>query len=451
MENEKRIAVLGGGESGVGAAVLAKQKGMTVYLSDNGEIKDQYKKVLSHHEVEFDENHHDQDRILSADTVVKSPGIPDSAAIVKACRSAGIAVISEIEFAYQFCTGTIIAITGSNGKTTTTMLIGHILRNAGLDVGVAGNIGDSFAAQLAKKDHQFWVLELSSFQLDGIQDFRPHIAVLLNITPDHLDRYDNDFSKYVASKMKIIQNQKTQDYFIYWSGDQVISQAIQQHEVKAQKLPFQEGTPPTNKNWSGGYSDTKHIHLETNNNRLTMSIHDLALQGKHNVFNSMASGLTAKVLNLRKEVVRESLTNFENVEHRLEYVGKVAGIRFINDSKATNINSTWYALESLDAPVIWIAGGVDKGNDYTELFDLVNDRVKAIICLGTDNKKLHKAFEGRVPNIVDVMSADEAVRVAYDLGFKGDTVLLSPACASFDLFENYEDRGHQFKAAVKRL
>ena len=431
--------------------MLAKVKGYEVYLSDIGTIDEKYQKVLSNHGVEFDENKHDEVRILDSDLVVKSPGIPDSVKLVQVCRENGIPVISEIEFAYRFCRGKIIAITGSNGKTTTTLLTAHIMKNAGLDIGVAGNIGDSFAGQLAKRDHDYWVLEVSSFQLDGVAQFKPHIAILLNITPDHLDRYNYDFDLYADSKMNISKNQTEEDYFIYWRDDQTISKKLNSHELKAQLLAFGEGEPPATDDWTGAFRNGEQLEIKTNNNYLTMSIHDLALQGKHNVFNSMASGLTTRVLELRKEIVRDSLSNFENVEHRLEHVAKVAGIRFINDSKATNINSTWYALESLEGPLIWIAGGVDKGNDYSELFDLVDGKVKALICLGTDNEKLHKAFEGKIDHIVDVMSADEAVRVAYDLGFNGDTVLLSPACASFDLFESYEDRGHQFKAAVRRL
>ena len=446
-----KLTVLGGGESGIGAARLAQSKGYKVLLSDNGEIKEKYKNVLSNHGIEFEEGGHTLDRIFDSEVVVKSPGIPDTIPLIHSLEEKGIYPISEIEFAYKHCSGKIIAITGSNGKTTTTMLTYHMLESAGLDVRMAGNVGSSFAGQLTDGDHDYWVLELSSFQLDGIVDFKPHIAVLLNITPDHLDRYDYKFENYVASKFRIAMNQDENNHFIYWADDQVISEELYKHDLKAQLLPFGIGKKPEGEDWVGAWNEEERLHIKTNNNYFDMSIHDLALQGRHNVFNSMASSLNGRVLDLRKEVVRESLSNFENAEHRLEHVARVAGISFVNDSKATNINSTWYALESIDGPVIWIAGGVDKGNDYSELYDLVDGRVRALICLGTDNKKLHEAFEGRIDSIVDVLSADEAVRVAYDLGYKNDTVLLSPACASFDLFENYEERGHAFKAAVKRL
>lgn len=446
-----KLAVLGGGESGVGAARLAQSKGYEVLLSDNGAIKDKYKKVLSNHGIEFEEGGHSTDRILSSEVVVKSPGIPDSTPLIQSLIEKGTTPISEIELAYRYCKGKIIAITGSNGKTTTTMLTQHMLESAGLDVRMAGNVGTSFAGQLTDGDHDYWVIELSSFQLDGIVEFKPHIAILLNITPDHLDRYDYKFENYVESKFRIAMNQSEEDYLIYWADDLTISQELSRKDLKAQHLPFRIGAKPAGDNWKGAWNEEELLHIKTNNNYFNMSIHDLALQGKHNIFNSMASSLTGRVLDLRKEVVRDSLSNFENVEHRLEHVARVAGITFINDSKATNINSTWYALESITGPVIWIAGGVDKGNDYSELYELIDGRVRALICLGTDNKKLHKAFEGKIDTIVDVMSADEAVRKAYDLGYKDDTVLLSPACASFDLFENYEERGHSFKAAVKRL
>lgn len=446
-----KLTILGGGESGVGAARLGQAKGYEVLLSDSGEIKDKYKKVLSNHGIEFEEGGHTIERMLDSDVVVKSPGIPETTPLVKSLTENGLQPISEIEFGYRFCTGRIIAITGSNGKTTTTMLTHHMLESADLDVRMAGNVGTSFAGQLADGDHDYWALELSSFQLDGIVDFKPSIAVLLNITPDHLDRYDNKFENYVASKFRIAMNQDKDDHLIYWADDPTISEELSKNDLKARLLPFGIGPKPAGEDWAGAWNEEEQLHIKTNNNYFNMSIHDLALQGKHNIFNSMASSLTGRVLDLRKEVVRESLSNFENVEHRLEHVARVAGISFVNDSKATNINSTWYALESIDGPVIWIAGGVDKGNDYSELFDLIDGRVRALICLGTDNKKLHKAFKGKIDTIMDVMSADEAVRVAYDLGYKGDTVLLSPACASFDLFENYEERGHAFKAAVKRL
>ena len=445
------ISIAGGGESGTGAAVLAKQKGYTVFLSDSGEIKDKYKEVLSNHGIEFEEGGHDLDRLIQADELIKSPGIPDKAPLVKMFREAGKPVIDEIEFAGRYTAGKTICITGSNGKTTTPMLCYHMLKNGGLDVALAGNIGRSMAAQLAERDYAYWVLELSSFQLDGMYRFKADIAILLNITPDHLDRYNYQLENYVASKFRITQNQDEQCAFIYWCDDPIIKKELSKTELKARQFPFTTSLPENPETWLGAWQNENEIHIQTINNYLTMSIHDLALQGKHNVFNSMASGIAGRILELRKELVRDSLMNFDNIEHRLEFIAKVAGITFINDSKATNINSTWYALESVEEPIIWIAGGVDKGNDYSELFPLIENRVKALICLGVDNEKLHKAFEGKISVIKDVMSADEAVKTAYDLGYKGDTVLLSPACASFDLFENYEDRGHQFKAAVKRL
>ncbi len=451
MNKDKYIAILGGGESGVGAAVLANKKGIEVFLSDKGKIKEKYKKVLSQIEVRWEEEKHSEEVILRASEVIKSPGIPDNAPLIVKLKEKGTPVISEIEFAGRYTQGKKICITGSNGKTTTTLLTSHILKQAGLDVATAGNVGQSFAGQLAEADHDYWVLELSSFQLDGMYDFKAEIAILLNITPDHMDRYDYELQNYVDSKFRIVQNQKESDAFIFWNEDPIIAKELTKRNVQATLYSFSEEQEAENENWQGARTNENKLVIQTNNNYFNMSIHELALQGKHNLLNSMASGVASRILDLRKDLVRDSLINFENVEHRLEFVAKVAGISFINDSKATNINSTWYALESMEKEVIWIAGGVDKGNDYSELYELVDEKVKAIICLGTDNSKLHEAFEGRVETMIDTESAAEAVQLAYDLGFKNDAVLLSPACASFDLFDSYEDRGHQFKRAVKSL
>lgn len=444
----KKIAVLGGGESGVGAAILAQNKGFEVFLSDAGQLAEKHRNVLSNHGISYEEGKHSEAVILAADEVIKSPGIPETAPLIHKLREAGTPIIGEIEFGWRYSNAKFIAITGTNGKTTTTLLCYHILKNAGLDVGLAGNVGKSLAKQVAEGDREFYVVEISSFQLDDTIAFRPDIAILLNITEDHLDRYEYDFQKYANSKFRITMNQTEEDAFIYWSEDKMISEGLERHRPKAKRYPFLLNEPknPTEGAWTNGNNLTIHI----NNEELTMSIKDLALQGKHNIFNSMAAGVAARVLDLRKEVVRDSLEHFEHVEHRLEFVAKVHGITFINDSKATNVNSTWYALESQEKPVIWIAGGVDKGNDYAELYPVIGN-VKALICLGTDNKKLRKAFEGKIDVITEVQSAEDAVRTAYDFGYDGDVVLLSPACASFDLFENYEERGQQFKSAVKRL
>lgn len=448
----KKLVVLGGQESGVGAAWLAQQRGYDVFVSDAGPIKPKYRDELKQHAVRFEEGGHTAVRVLGADEIVKSPGIPDSASLVMTARERGIPVISEIEFAYRYCTGHITAITGSNGKTTTTLLTHHILRKAGLDVAVGGNVGNSFAALVASRsaagrDHGHYVLELSSFQLDGIVSFRPDIAVLLNITPDHLDRYAYRMENYVASKFRIALNQRAEDHFIHCADDPETAAWLQQYPVKARRWPFSIQHTLT----QGAWLQDDRIHITTDQTTLHMSIIELALKGKHNVYNSMAAGIAARVLEIRKETVRESLSDFQNVEHRLEHVAMVHGIEFINDSKATNVNSTWYALESMDKPVIWVVGGVDKGNDYSNLRDLVKQKVKAIVCLGTDNEKLHKAFGDLVQQRVDAGSAEEAVRLSYDMADGGDVVLLSPACASFDLFENYEERGRKFKAAVKAL
>lgn len=445
----KRLVILGGGESGVGTAVLAKQKGYEVFLSDKGKLKDSYKEVLSQHGINWEEEQHTETLILNADEVVKSPGIPDTVALIKKLKEKNIPVISEIEFAGRYTKAKMICITGSNGKTTTTLLTYHILKKAGLNVGLGGNVGKSFAMQVATHEFDYYVLELSSFQLDGMFDFKADIAILLNITPDHLDRYDYKFENYANSKFRIIQNQTKEDAFIYCLDDKEIGEGIKKRTINAKQYPFsiKQKIEP------GAYlNENNLVVINTNHiNPLFMTIQELALQGKHNIYNSMAAGVAGKLVEIRKDTIRESLSDFHNIDHRLELVGNVHGIEFINDSKATNVNSTWYALESMTNPVILILGGVDKGNDYLMLNDLVKEKVKAIICLGADNKKIIKAFGGIVDTIVEAKSAKEAVAQAYKLGKKGDTVLLSPACASFDLFENYEDRGTQFKQAVRAL
>lgn len=443
----KAVAILGAGESGVGAAILAKKEGLVPFVSDKGKIKEKYKTVLKNNNVEWEEGAHDESRILSAKEIIKSPGIPDGVQLIQKALKNGINVISEIEFAARYCKAKTIGITGSNGKTTTTMLLYHVLKSAGVNVGLAGNVGKSFAEQVSNNDYEWYVLELSSFQLDGVFDYSPDISILLNITPDHLDRYQNDFEKYADSKMRIVKNSKAEGVFIYNQDDEAIKAAMSRNDFKAKQIPFSI----KNKVSEGAYLDEKQLIININNSELIMSIHDLALKGNHNLYNTMASGIAGRILDLRKELIRESLSDFQNVEHRLETVATVHGIEFINDSKATNINSTWYALESLTKPAIWIVGGVDKGNDYSELMELVKDKVKAIICLGKDNSKIIRSFQDEIQIIEEAYSADEAVRKAYEIGRKGDVVLLSPACASFDLFENYEDRGHQFKKAVRAL
>jgi len=442
-----KLVVLGAQESGVGAARLAKQRGLDVFVSDAGTIKPNYREELKASGIAFEEGGHTATRVLDADEVVKSPGIPDTASLVTAAVAKGIPVISEIEFAYRYCNGKIIAITGSNGKTTTTLLTHHILQKAGLDVAVGGNVGNSFAGLVADGDNAYYVLELSSFQLDGIRAFRPDIAVLLNITPDHLDRYHYRMENYVASKFRVAMNQVPDDHFIHCADDPETIAWLHEHTVKARRWPFSIHHTVD----QGAYLKDDQLQITTDQSTFRMSIIELALKGKHNVYNSMAAGIAARVLDIRKDIVRESLSDFQNVEHRLEHVALVHGIEFINDSKATNVNSTWYALESMDKPVVWIVGGVDKGNDYTTLRDLVKHKVKAIVCLGTDNEKIHKAFVGLVPVITETASAEQAVQTAYEASETGDVVLLSPACASFDLFENYEERGRKFKAAVKGL
>jgi len=442
------IAVLGAGESGVGAAILAKTRGMKVFVSDRGMIKTEYRNVLLKYEIDFEEGKHSFEKLLKAEEVVKSPGIPDKIPLLDAFREKGTPVISEIEFAGRFCDAFKICITGSNGKTTTTLLTWEMLKSAGLNVGLAGNVGKSYAMQVALEKHDYYVLEISSFQLDGMFGFKADIAALLNITPDHLDRYDNDFSKYADSKFRITQNQTSADAFVYCADDPVISSELEHRVIAARKFPFAAKQIPQQ---SGAYLDDNELVIKTNSNTFRMTIEQLALQGRHNIYNSMAAGIAAQLVGLRKESIRQCLTDFQHVEHRLEHVANVHGIKFINDSKATNINSVWWALECMNKPVIWIAGGVDKGNDYTMLNELVKTKVKAIVCLGVDNTNIYKAFADMVSTIVETRSAEEAVNMAYLLGESGDTVLLSPACSSFDLFENFEDRGNQFKQAVKKL
>jgi UDP-N-acetylmuramoylalanine--D-glutamate ligase len=450
MAEKKYIVILGAGESGVGAALLAQKEGYAVFVSDFGPIADHYKKDLEHAAISFEENGHSEERILTASEVVKSPGIPDKAPIIKKLIENKIPILSEIEFAGRYSKAKMICITGSNGKSTTTMLTYHILKNAGLNIGLAGNIGKSFARQVAFENFDYYVLEISSFMLDNMYDFKADVAVLLNITPDHLDRYDYKMENYSDSKFRIIQNQKQGDVFIYCADDEETQKGLLKYQIKADAFPFSiEKTLD-----QGAFLQNDHITLtlhHKNQESFTMSIKDLALQGKHNIYNSMASGIVAKVLELRNETIRESMASFTNIEHRLEHVARISGIDFINDSKATNVNSTWYALESMPGEVVLILGGVDKGNDYNMLKDLVKSKVKAIVCLGKDNKRIHEAFEDDVEVIVNTFSANEAVQIAYHLATKGNTVLLSPACASFDLFKNYEDRGNQFKKAVKEL
>jgi UDP-N-acetylmuramoylalanine--D-glutamate ligase len=443
----ERLAILGAGESGVGAAYLAQQQGYDVFVSDFGAIAPHYKEQLQGWNIRFEESQHTEAEILNAVEVIKSPGIPDKAPIVKKLKEKNIPVISEIEFAGRYTDAKIVGITGSNGKTTTSSLTYYILKNAGLNVGLAGNIGKSFAYQVATEKFDCYVLELSSFMLDDMYQFKTDIAVLLNITPDHLDRYDYKLENYAASKFRITQNQTANDVFIYCADDEETIKGMEGKSFNAAMLPFSIKKKLT----TGAYLDNDNIVIHIQQEHFEMSITELALQGKHNIYNSMASGIVAKVLELRNDTIRESMGSFKNIEHRLESVGKISGISFINDSKATNVNSTWYALESMTSDVVLILGGVDKGNDYTMLKDLVKQKVKAIVCLGKDNQRIHEAFEDDVDIIVNTSSAQEAAQTAYHLATKGDTVLLSPACASFDLFKNYEDRGRQFKQAVKEL
>ncbi len=442
-----KLVVLGAGESGIGTAILGKQKGLDVFVSDRGIIASKYKQVLLNHEISFEEGKHTDAEIVQADVVMKSPGIPDSAPIVKKLNTLQIPVISEIEFAQNYNEGVVIGITGSNGKTTTTMLVNYILNRAKLNAGMAGNIGISFAQQVAENNCSYNVLELSSFQLDGIKTFAPHIAIITNITPDHLDRYDDEFDKYVNSKFKITENQKEDDFLIYDADDKTITSWLSTHQVRATLLPFSI-EKELNK---GAYIANNKIIIKYKTTDTIMSISTLALKGKHNTKNAMAAAMASTLLKVRKDTIRECLEDFEGAEHRLETVLKINGVQYINDSKATNVNATFYALESMTSPTVWIVGGVDKGNDYFDLMPLVREKVKAIVCLGVDNSKIIQTFGNVIDLIVETAGAEEAVKVAYKIAEKGDVVLLSPACASFDLFENYEDRGNKFKKAVREL
>lgn len=443
----QRVVVLGGGESGVGSAVLAKVKGFDVFLSDNGKIKEDAKQMLGKYEIEFEEGGHTVEKILNASEVIKSPGIPDNAPLIVAIREKGIKIISEIEFAGRYDSAKKICITGSNGKTTTTSLIYFTLKNAGLNVGLAGNIGQSYAYQVATEKFDYYVLELSSFQLDGMYEFKADIAILMNITPDHLDRYDFKMQNYVNSKFRITQNMKEEDCFIFCQDCPVTVSELNKIVTRAKMLPFtQEGEVE-----QGAYLKEDKIHFTVNGDWDYVYLQELALQGKHNVYNSMAAAIAAKAINIDKKVIRESFMTFSGVAHRMEKVLKIKNVLYVNDSKATNVNSSWYALDSMETPVVWIAGGKDKGNDYEPLYDLVKNKVRVLICMGLHNEKLHENFADKVDMIFDVQSAQDAVAKAYEVAQAGETVLLSPCCASFDLFKSYEDRGDQFKAAVRAL
>jgi len=443
----KRIVILGGGESGVGAAVLAKKQGFDVFLSDFSEIKPQYISMLNEYNISWEEKKHTESLILNADEIIKSPGIPDKAPVIKQLKSLGTPVISEIEFAGRYTNAKMICITGSNGKTTTTMLVYHILKNAGLKVGLAGNVGQSLALQVAITTCDYYVVELSSFQLDGMTEFKADIAILLNITPDHLDRYDYNFQNYVDSKFRITQNQTQEDAFIFWENDPVILAELKKRNIHSAMYPFAIERSEKTK----AFIEQDEMMIKTLKTLFTMPTSELALQGIHNTYNSMAAGLAASIVNVRKESIRQSLQDFQGVEHRLEYVATVKNIRFVNDSKATNVNSCWYALQSMKSPVVLILGGTDKGNDYTEIEDLIQQKVKGLVFLGLDNESLHNFFDGKISLIKDAVTMENAVKIAFEMGAAGDTVLLSPCCASFDLFENYEDRGKQFKTWVRNL
>ncbi|WBU88209.1 UDP-N-acetylmuramoyl-L-alanine--D-glutamate ligase [Cellulophaga omnivescoria] len=443
----KRLVILGGGESGVGTALLGIKKGYKVFVSDKGKIKEEYKKVLKHFEIDWEEEQHTESKILNADLVMKSPGIPDKVTLVQKLLALRVPVISEIEFASKYTDATIIGITGSNGKTTTTMMVNHILKEEGLHVGMAGNIGDSYAKMVSENNFDYYVLEISSFQLDGIVDFKPHIAIITNITPDHLDRYNYEFDNYIASKFRIAENQTEDDYLIYDADDEVLVSWLENHPVKSKLIPFSIKKELE----EGACLKNNKIHITTQNNTIEMATDNLALEGKHNLKNTMAASAASKLVNIRKATIRASIENFQGAAHRLESVLKIAHVHYVNDSKATNVNATYYALESMKSATVWIVGGVDKGNDYKSLMPLVREKVKAIICLGVDNSKIIEEFGNVVDLLVETKSMNEAVKMAYKIGQRGDTVLLSPACASFDLFENYEDRGNQFKAAVKSL
>jgi UDP-N-acetylmuramoylalanine--D-glutamate ligase len=442
-----KIVVLGGGESGTGAAVLARIKEHEVFLSDCNMLSSEAKEMLDKYNIEYEEGGHDKERILSAHLIVKSPGIPDTAPVVEDASELGIPVISEIEFAGKYDKAKKICVTGSNGKTTTASIIYFLLKNAGLNVGLAGNIGQSYAYQVATCNYDYYVLEISSFQLDGMYDFKADIAVLLNITPDHLDRYNNEMESYIKAKFRITRNMSDKECFIFCADDEISISHLNKIILKAKQLPFSQVKEVA----EGAFIREDKMHVRYTDREYQMFLNELSLQGRHNVYNSMAAAITGKVLNIRNKVVRESLSTFKGVEHRMEKVLKVRNVVYINDSKATNVNSTWYALESISTPIVWIAGGKDKGNDYTPLLPLVKDKVHTIICLGKDNRKLHDTFGSLAGNIVDATTAEEAVQFAYNNANPGDTVLLSPACASFDLFKNYEERGNRFKEAVKNL
>lgn len=443
----KRIVVLGAGESGVGSAILAQKQGFDVFVSDMSPIKEKYVAELNQYNIAWEQGQHTEELILNADEVIKSPGIPEKAPIIKALRAKGINIISEIEFAGRYSKSKMVCITGSNGKTTTTTLVHYIFKEAGLDASLAGNIGFSLARQVAIDPHDYYIIELSSFQLDGMYDFKADIAILLNITPDHLDRYEYKFQNYVDSKMRIIQNMTENDTFIYWNEDPVVTKEIAKYDIKAKMMPFSIQTIEN----MAAYLENENLVINLKNNYIDMDINKLALKGQHNTYNSMAAGIAAGVEGIKKDTIRKAFSSFSGVEHRLEPVAKVRSVLFINDSKATNVNSCWYALQCMQTPVVLILGGKDKGNDYTEIEDLVKEKVKAIVCLGVDNTKLHEFFDGKVANIADAGSMEEAVNKCFAFADKGDTVLLSPCCASFDLFKSYEDRGQQFKECVKRL
>jgi UDP-N-acetylmuramoylalanine--D-glutamate ligase len=444
----KKLIILGAGESGVGAAILAAKEGYLVFVSDAGMISEKNKSVLTEKGIEYEEGKHSEERILDTDEVVKSPGIPEKSSLIIKIRSSGIPVISEIELAYRHIgESRIVGITGSNGKTTTTTMTYHICKHGGLDCAMVGNIGVSFAKQVAEDPKQWYITEISSFQLDDIKGFRPDVAILTNITEDHLDRYEYKFENYIRSKFSIVKNQKKTDYFIFCADDPVIQQHLKEYSFQSNPLPYTMQKEPN----PGGFIRNGQMSLQAGNETLKMSIYDFALKGIHNQYNTLAAGLAALTIGIRKDKIREAVQSFESLEHRMEFVSSIRGVEFINDSKATNVNSTWYALESMQKPVVLILGGIDKGNDYSLMRNLVKEKVKAIVCLGLDNRKIHDAFQNDVPVIVNTSSAREAVKSSFQLADKGDIVLLSPACASFDLFKNYEDRGNQFKEAVRDL
>ena len=445
---QKKLVILGAGESGIGAAILGKQQGYDVFVSDGSVIKDLYKQELAVNKVPFEEGRHSWDVILGADEIIKSPGIPEKSELMKKVREKQVPVISEIEFAYRYSSDKkIIAITGSNGKSTTTALTFHIFETAGLHAAMVGNIGLSYARQVATAPADYYVVEISSFQLDDIKEFKPNVAILLNITPDHLDRYDYKMENYVASKFRIAMNQGPEDYFVYCKDDPEIINHLKKQTIHSTTIPFTIMEPLK----QGGFMENDQVNIQVNDEPVILSMYDLALKGKHNLYNSMAAGIAGRTMDIRKEKIRESLTSFKSLEHRMEYVATVRGIDFINDSKATNVNSLWFALESIETPVVLIMGGVDKGNDYSAIRELVKDKVKAIICLGVDNAPIREALSNDTPVMVDTRNMKDAVQAAFSQAVKGDVVLLSPACASFDLFKNYEDRGKQFKEAVKEL